>query len=57
LHAADEAFVMSTTKEILSVAAVGSRAFDPGPITAALSTGFRDLVVAELGTGTGSGVG
>ncbi len=57
LHAADEAFVMSTTKEILPVAAVGSRGFDPGPITAALSSGFRELVVAELGIGTGSGVG
>jgi branched-chain amino acid aminotransferase len=51
LHAADEAFIMSTTKEILPVAAVGTRDYDPGPITGALSAGFRELVARELGTG------
>jgi branched-chain amino acid aminotransferase len=57
MHAADEAFVMSTTKEILPAVLIGSRNYDPGPITAALATGFRALVVRELATGAGSGLG
>jgi len=48
LHAADEAFVMSTTKEILPVATVGQRDFDPGPVTAQLTAGFQELVAREL---------
>jgi branched-chain amino acid aminotransferase len=51
LHAADEAFVMSTTKEILPVTAVGTRAYDPGPITAALASGYRALLARELAAG------
>lgn len=49
LHAADEAFVMSTTKEILPVTTVGSRDYDPGPVTKTLATAFRDLVEFEIG--------
>lgn len=55
LHAADEAFVMSTTKEIVPVVAVGIREFDPGPVTAALADGFRGLVTRETGAGTSLG--
>lgn len=57
LHAADEAFIMSTTREVLPVTAVGTRAYDPGPITAALRRGFRELVVRELATGAGTRLG
>ncbi len=49
MHAADEAFVMSTTKEIVPVIAIGSRRFEPGPTTNALATGFRHLVQFETG--------
>lgn len=49
LHAADEAFVMSTTKEIVPVTAVGSRQYEPGPVTKSLADGFRDLVQFETG--------
>ena len=49
LHAADEAFVMSTTKEIVPVTAVASRAYEPGPVTQALAEGFRRLVQFETG--------
>lgn len=55
LHAADEAFVMSTTKEIVPVVAVGGRDFEPGPITQALAEGFRTLVERETGTGRSLG--
>lgn len=55
LHAADEAFVMSTTKEIIPVAAVGTRAFEPGPITAELAVGFAALVAREIGVGSAGG--
>lgn len=51
LHAADEAFVMSTTKEIVPVVTIGTRAFDPGPITVALAEGFRTLVGRETSSG------
>ncbi len=57
LHAADEAFVMSTTKEILPAVLIGSRNYDPGPITAALSAGFRSLVARELAAGAEPGLG
>jgi branched-chain amino acid aminotransferase len=49
MHAADEAFVMSTTKEIIPATVVGARHYDPGPVTAALSAGFGRLVASELG--------
>ena len=49
LHAADEAFVMSTTREIVPVTSVGDRDFDAGPVTKTLATGFRDLVAFEIG--------
>ena len=52
LHAADEAFVMSTTKEIVPVVAVGRRTFDPGPVAQALFTEYRDMVVAEVDAGS-----
>jgi branched-chain amino acid aminotransferase len=55
LHAADEAFVMSTTKEIVPVVAMGSRTYDPGPFTQALFTGFRELVAGEVATAASSG--
>jgi len=49
MHTADEAFVMSTTKEIVPATVVGTREYDPGPVTEALSAGFRRLVARELG--------
>jgi len=52
VHASDEAFVMSTTKEIVPVVAIGTRTFDPGPFTQALFTGFRALVDAEVAADT-----
>ena len=55
LHAADEAFVMSTTKEIVQVVTIGNRAFDPGPVTAALAEGFRTLVGRETSSGKNVG--
>lgn len=55
LHAADEAFVMSTTKEIVPVVAIGNRTYDPGPFTQALFTGFRELVAAEVATSAPGG--
>ncbi len=55
LHAADEAFVMSTTKEITPVVAIGTRTYDPGPFTQALFTGFRDLVDTEVAAATADG--
>ncbi len=48
LHAADEVFVMSTTKEVVPVVAVGTREYDPGPITARLVGGFDELVDAAV---------
>jgi branched-chain amino acid aminotransferase len=47
----DEAFVMSTVKEVTPVVAVGDDTLSPGPITARLARGFRDLVTAELSGG------
>lgn len=55
LHAADEAFVMSTTMEIVPVAAIGSREFDEGPVTVALAAGFSALVTRETAAGKASG--
>lgn len=49
LHAADEAFVMSTTKEIVPVVCVGAREYEPGRVTASLAEGFRHLVQFETG--------
>ena len=49
LHAADEAFVMSTTKEIVPVVAIGTREYEPGPVTKSLAEGFRHLVAFETG--------
>lgn len=57
LHAADEAFVMSTTKEIVPAVEVGNREYDPGPVTARLAAGFRQLVAHELEAGWGVGIG
>lgn len=53
MHAADEAFVMSTTKEIVPVTAIGSRQFEPGPVTELLAAGYRELVAFETGGGNG----
>jgi len=55
LHAADEAFVMSTTMEIVPVEAIGLRGFDAGPVTAALAAAFRALVMRETAGGKASG--
>lgn len=47
--AADEVVALSTVKEIASVGRVDDREFAPGPVTAAMSAGFADLVAEELG--------
>ena len=47
---ADEIFAMSTTKDIMSVVAVGDAGFRQGPVTAALAEGFEALVARELAT-------
>jgi branched-chain amino acid aminotransferase len=47
LLGADEVFVMSTVKEVLSVTAVGQVSYPPGPVTHRLSKGFKELVAAE----------
>jgi branched-subunit amino acid aminotransferase/4-amino-4-deoxychorismate lyase len=44
---ADEVFVMSTVREVLPVVAVGGATFVPGPVTAALRSGFHRLVASE----------
>lgn len=44
---ADEVFVMSTVREVLPVTAIGAERYPPGPVTAALAAGFRDLVARE----------
>lgn len=44
---ADEVFVMSTVKEVMPVTAVGEVALVPGPCTARLLAGFRELVAEE----------
>jgi branched-subunit amino acid aminotransferase/4-amino-4-deoxychorismate lyase len=46
--AAEEAFAMSTVKEILPIASVGDRTWDAGPVTQRLASGFSDLVSAEI---------
>ena len=45
---ADEVFALSTVKQVAPVVAIGSREFDPGPMTAALAEGFSALVATEL---------
>lgn len=49
LHAADEAFVMSTTKEIVPVVDVDGRHFEIGPVTTDLAAGLRELIRFETG--------
>ena len=49
LMEADEAFVMSTVKQILPVIAVGQQELPAGPITRRLVEGFASLVAAETG--------
>jgi branched-subunit amino acid aminotransferase/4-amino-4-deoxychorismate lyase len=44
---ADEAFSLSTVREVAPVARVGDAEFPSGPVTAALFGGFRDLVERE----------
>jgi branched-subunit amino acid aminotransferase/4-amino-4-deoxychorismate lyase len=46
---ADEAFALSTVKEIAPIAAVGERTWEPGPVSRILADGYTALVVAELG--------
>lgn len=46
---ADEAFVMSTLKEVRPVSAVGEQAFSPGPQVRELQDLFRRRVGAEVG--------
>ncbi len=45
--AADEVFVLSTVREVSPVVRVATTEFLPGPVTASLETGFRNLVGAE----------
>ncbi len=45
---ADETFALSTVKEIMPIAAVGERTWEPGSITGLLAAGFTDLVSREL---------
>jgi len=47
--AADEAFVLSTLREILPVAAVGDRVWDVGATTRRVQAGSRSLVAREVG--------
>jgi branched-subunit amino acid aminotransferase/4-amino-4-deoxychorismate lyase len=44
---ADEVFIMSSVREVLSVVAVGDVDLDPGPVTAQLQEGFHRLVAKE----------
>jgi branched-subunit amino acid aminotransferase/4-amino-4-deoxychorismate lyase len=44
---ADEAFSLSTVREVAPVVRVGDAEFRSGPVTASLLSGFRDLVVRE----------
>jgi branched-chain amino acid aminotransferase len=46
---ADEAFVMSTVKQVLPIVAVGEQPLEAGPITSRLVAGFASLVAAETG--------
>jgi len=55
LHAADEAFVMSTTKEVVPVVAIGAREYEPGPVTEALASGLRTLISLETAVGSSDG--
>jgi branched-subunit amino acid aminotransferase/4-amino-4-deoxychorismate lyase len=48
LHDADEVMVLSSTKEVRSVVAVGERSYGRGPITASLSTAYSRQVISEL---------
>ena len=45
---ADEVFIMSTTREIGSVSAVGEVSFVQGPVTASLAKAFSEIVAAEI---------
>lgn len=45
---ADEVFVMSTVREVMPVTAVGDIELEPGPVTARLRAGFRELVAEEV---------
>lgn len=47
LLSADEAFVMSTVREVMPAAAIGSRTYSQGPVTARLREGFAELVDSE----------
>ncbi len=45
---AAEVVALSTVKELHPVGRVDDREFVPGPVTAALATGFAELVADEL---------
>ena len=46
---ADEVVAMSTVREVRAVGRVDDHVFSPGAGTAALQSGFRELVNEELG--------
>lgn len=48
LDNAKEVFVLSTTRDVVPVTAVGERRFEPGPATSALRDAMRELTRAEL---------
>ncbi len=45
---ADEAFVMSTVREVMPARAIGPRSFPLGPVTKQLKQGFAELVASEV---------
>jgi len=47
LTGADEAFIMSTVREVMPVTAVADAVFAPGPVTLRLKAAFDDLVRSE----------
>ena len=46
---AEEAFALSSVKEIMPIAAVGERTWEAGPVSQALADAYTAVVVAELG--------
>lgn len=51
LLAAEEAFAMSTVREVAPIGRIDDQLFPDGPVTARLADGFTELLNAELGLG------